>query len=158
LTLHKRPHFPSRTPHRTPQHSPARSISLWSKTTTCLPPPLPVRRGLHPLSDVVDILTSLRPEQDTPAKYTPTSPSMGERLKFFTINAQKAGANSPSLTDLVTLLDQQSPDFLLIKETPMHPHSGALLHVLRNREYRVHHHPSNASFHPDGLPEARLPA
>jgi hypothetical protein len=40
----------------------------------------------------------------------------------------------------------------------MHPYSGALLHVLRNREYRVHHHPANAPFHPDNLPEARLPA
>ena len=39
----------------------------------------------------------------------------------------------------------------------MHPHCGALLHVLRNREYRVHYHPVNAPFHPDGLPEARLP-
>ncbi len=39
----------------------------------------------------------------------------------------------------------------------MHPHSGALLHVLRNMEYRVHHHPANAPFYPEGLPEARLP-
>ncbi len=40
----------------------------------------------------------------------------------------------------------------------MYPHSGALLHVLRNREYGVHHHPSQAPFHPEGLSEARLPA
>jgi len=39
----------------------------------------------------------------------------------------------------------------------MHPHSGALFHSLRNRGYRVNHYPSNASFQPDGLPEARLP-
>jgi len=39
----------------------------------------------------------------------------------------------------------------------MRPHSGALLHALRDRGYRVHHHPPIASFQPGGLPEARLP-
>ena len=39
----------------------------------------------------------------------------------------------------------------------MHPHSEGLLHALRNRGYRVHYHPSNAPFQPDGLPDARLP-
>ena len=56
------------------------------------------------------------------------------------------------------MVDAHSPDFLLLTETPMHPHSGALLHALRNRGYKVHHHQVNAPFHPDGLPEARLPA
>ena len=40
----------------------------------------------------------------------------------------------------------------------MHPHNGALLHVLCNREYRIHHHSVRAPFHPNGLPEAWLPS
>jgi hypothetical protein len=40
------------------------------------------------------------------------------------IKTQKAGANSPSLVDIGTMLDQQSPDFLFLTETPMHPHHG----------------------------------
>ncbi len=80
----------------------------------------------------------------------------GVELKFLTINAQKAGANNPSLANIATMLDQHSPDILLLTETPLPPHSGALLHVLRNRGYRIHHHPPNAPFQPDGLPEARV--
>jgi hypothetical protein len=74
----------------------------------------------------------------------------GDGLKFLTINAQKAGGNNPSLVDIVTMLDQHSPDFLFLAETPMHPHSGALIHALRNIDYIIHHHMSNASFQPDG--------
>ena len=77
-------------------------------------------------------------------------------LRFLTINAKKAGANSPSLVDVITMLEQNSSDFLLLTETPLSPHRGALLQSLRNRGYGVHHHPSNAPFQPDGLPEARL--
>ncbi len=54
------------------------------------------------------------------------------------------------------MIDQHSPDLFFLTETPMHPHSGALIHALRNRGYKVHHHPSNAPFQPDGLLEARL--
>ena len=63
------------------------------------------------------------------------------------------------MVDVITMLDKKSPDFLLLTETPLPPppHSGALLQALRNRGYKVHHHPSNAPFQPDGLPEARLP-
>jgi hypothetical protein len=55
------------------------------------------------------------------------------------------------------MMDQHSPDFPLLTETPTHPHSGAPIHALRDRGYRIHHHPSNAPFQQDGLPEARLP-
>ena len=106
--------------------------------------------------DAADLPTP--PKQTTTANRTLVPSLPRARLKFITINAQKAGANSPSLTDIVTQLDQHFPCFLLLTETHMHPHNGALLHVLRNREYRVHHHPANAPFHPDELPEARLPA
>ena len=40
-------------------------------------------------------------------------------LTFITINAQKAGAQSPSLSDIVTMLDDHSPDILLLTETPI---------------------------------------
>jgi len=39
----------------------------------------------------------------------------------------------------------------------MHPHSGTLIHALRNRGYKIHHHSTNAPFQPDSLPEAHLP-
>ena len=55
------------------------------------------------------------------------------------------------------MLDHHSLDFLFFIEIPMHPHSRTLLHTLRNRVYKAHHHPSNAPGQPDGLPEARLP-
>ena len=42
-------------------------------------------------------------------------------MRFLTINAQKASANSPSLADLVTMVDTHSSDFLLLTKTPMHP-------------------------------------
>ena len=76
---------------------------------------------------------------------------MVAELRFLAINAQKAGANSPSLVDIIPMLDNHSPDFLLLTETPLHPHSGALLHALRNRGYKIHHHPTNAPFQPEGL-------
>ncbi len=47
--------------------------------------------------------------------------------------------------------------FLFLVETPMHPHSGTLLHTIRSWGYKTHRHPFNASSQPDGLPEARLP-
>jgi hypothetical protein len=85
------------------------------------------------------------------------SPSTAVGLKFLTTNAQKLGANRPSLVGIITMLDQHSRDFFFLRQTPIHPHIGTLLHTLRNREYTIHHHPSNAPSPPDGLPEARLP-
>ncbi len=41
-------------------------------------------------------------------------------LTFLTLNAQKAGANSPSIADVITMLDNHSPDILFITETPLH--------------------------------------
>jgi hypothetical protein len=54
-------------------------------------------------------------------------------------------------------MDLNTPDFLLLTETPPLPHSGALKHTLRNRGYNIHSHPVNAPTPPDTLPEARLP-
>jgi len=72
--------------------------------------------------------------------------SMAVELSFFTINAQNAGANNPSLVDIIAMSYHHSMVFLLLIETPLSPHSGALLHALRNRVYRIHHHSSNAPF------------
>jgi len=79
-------------------------------------------------------------------------------LTLLTINAQKARANSPSLADIVTMLDDHSPDILFLTETPHHTRSGALKQVLRNRDYCTHYHPANAPSPPDLIPEARIPA
>jgi hypothetical protein len=89
----------------------------------------------------------------TPSSAHPTDPE----LTFLTLNAQKAGANSPSLTDIVTVSDLFTLDFLLLVETPLYQHSGTPTHALRNRGYSSHYHPSNAPFQTDVLPEARLP-
>ncbi len=67
------------------------------------------------------------------------------------------GTNSPSLTDMVTLLDRHTPDVLLLTETPTLPLQGALTQVLCNRGYKTHYHPVNAPSPMDTLPEARLP-
>jgi hypothetical protein len=75
---------------------------------------------------------ALTPDQPT------TSTGTAVELKFLTIDVQKAGTNSPSLTDIMTMVDQHSPDFLLLKEIPLAPHSGALREALRNRGYRIH--------------------
>ena len=79
-------------------------------------------------------------------------------LTLLTINAQKAGTNSPSLSDIVTMIDEQLPDVLFITETPCHTRSGALQAVLRNRGFALHYNPANAPSSPDTLPEARIPA
>ena len=105
-------------------------------------------------SDLADIPTSPRTDRDTSPSHTSAPLSTVERLKFLTINAQKAGANSPFLVIIVTMLDQHSPDFLFLTETPMHPHSGALLIALRNRGQGIHHHPSNVPFHRNTKPGA----
>ena len=95
-----------------------------------------------------------RPE-DTP--YTQGT-SISEGIFFFTLNAQKMGPNSPSLVDIVSLLDSHTPDFLLFTETPLLSNNGALTHILRNRGYTIHYHPTNSAPSPPGtIPEARLP-
>ncbi len=43
-----------------------------------------------------------------------TAPPTATNLTLLTINAQKAGANSPSLSDVVTMLDDLSPDILFL--------------------------------------------
>ncbi len=58
---------------------------------------------------------------------------------------------------VVTLLDQHSPDILLLTETPLQVYSGPLTHALRNRGCKIHHNPSNSPSQPDVLLEARLP-
>ncbi len=67
------------------------------------------------------------------------------------------GHQSPSLTDMVTLLDLRTPNIFLLTETPMHPHQGALARVLNQRGYKIHYHAINAPSPPGILPEARLP-
>ena len=86
------------------------------------------------------------------------APPTATELTLLTINEQKAVANSPSLSDIVTMLNDHSPDILFLTETPLHTRSGALTHVLRNREYCIHYHPANAPSPPDIIPEARIPA
>ena len=88
----------------------------------------------------------------TPCTAQPADPE----LTLLILNAQKARANISSLTDIITVLDQHTPDFLFLTEIPLHPHSGALTHALRNRGFSLHYHPSNAPSQPDVLPEARL--
>ena len=80
-----------------------------------------------------------------------------ERLSFLTLNAQKAGSNNPSLTDIVYISDLHTPDFLLLTETPLLPKNGALTHILRNGGYKIHYNSINAPSPPGPLPEARLP-
>jgi hypothetical protein len=90
------------------------------------------------------------------ASTCPTQPvDLG--LTFLTLNAQKAGSKSPFMTDIITAMDRHTPDFLYLTETPLHSHSCALIYTLRNRDYRLHYCPSNASPQQDALPEARLP-
>ena len=78
-------------------------------------------------------------------------------ITILTINTQKMGTNSPSLTDMITLLDQHTPGVLLLTETPPIPHQGALNQVLRNRGYKTHYHTVHTPSPKDKLPEARLP-
>ncbi len=61
---------------------------------------------------------------DTVRPPDPVSP-VDTVISFLTINAQNAGANSPSLADIVTMLDDHSPDIIFLPETPLHTHNGA---------------------------------
>ncbi len=57
---------------------------------------------------------------DTPGGATLLSvvASTNTSLTLLTITAQKAGPNSPSLLDIVTILDEHNPDVLFLTETP----------------------------------------
>jgi hypothetical protein len=61
----------------------------------------------------------------TPDHYTASTTTTVE-LKILTINGQKAEANSPSMVDIITMLDYHAPDFLLLTKTWLPPHSGLL--------------------------------
>ena len=73
---------------------------------------------ITPPSDFVDLPASPRTDRTTTIGHSTASPSTVVDFKFLTINAQKAGANNPSLVDIFGSLDQNSPDFLLLTETP----------------------------------------
>jgi len=89
--------------------------------------------GITHSSDLDGLPTSIRTDRGTNPGHAPAFSSTVEGLKFLTINTQKAGANIPSLIDNVTMLDQHSPNLLFLTKNPLHPHSGALPHALRNR-------------------------
>ena len=103
------------------------------------PPPLtpPAGTGVHP--------------------HLPAPPPPMTEKTILTLNTQKMEKNSPSLTYIVTLLDQHTPDVLLLTETPSLHRQEALTHVLCNKGYKTHYHPVNALSPKDTLPEARLP-
>jgi hypothetical protein len=103
------------------------------------------------------------PEGEIKGRATPSAlplsqgPLPLETLSFLTLNVQKTGSTNPSLSDIVSLLDLHTPDFLVLTETPSLPYNGALTQVLRNMEYNIHYNPVHAPTPPDTLPEARLP-
>ncbi len=106
-----------------------------------------------------DTMTTPKRAQD-PAERSQSlvaASSTATNLTLLTINVQKVGANSPSLADVVAMLDGHSPDILFLTETPLHIRGGALTHVFRNRGYRMHYHPANVPSPPNALPEARIP-
>ena len=92
-------------------------------------------------------------------RYPPPPPYLKEappktKISILTLNTQNGRYNSPSLTDMVTILDLHSPDILLLTETPMHPHQGALTHVFSNKGYKTHYNLVNSPSPKDTLPEA----
>ena len=51
------------------------------------------------------------------------------------LNKQKAGSHNPSLWDIISVIDRNIPDFLLLAETPSYPRNMAMSQTMRNREY-----------------------
>jgi len=92
----------------------------WATQNTAPPPEVS-----HPLY-------ALPPGTDTHLLQPTVAPPTTE-ISILTLNTHNAGYNSPSLTDMVTLLDLHTPDILLPTETPMHLHQGALTQFLHNR-------------------------
>jgi len=99
------------------------------------------------------------PEEKVLSAETPQTQRVlpSELLSFFNINVQQSGPNKPSLTDIVSVWDLQTPDFILLTETPLRPKHDALTHTLRNRGYKIHYQSVNAPTPRDTLPEVRLP-
>jgi len=52
-----------------------------------------------------------------------------EQLFSLALHVRKAGLNNPSLVDIVSLLNLRTPYFILLKETPLLPNSGATTHI-----------------------------
>ena len=61
-----------------------------------------------------------------PVQLPDTASTVDTVLTFLTIHAQKAGANSPSLAHVITMLNDHSPDILFVTEAPLHTHSTGL--------------------------------
>jgi len=55
--------------------------------------------------------------------HTPTLPPSETELVILTLNTQKVGINSPSLTDMVTLLDRHTPRTLSYSQKPHCTHN-----------------------------------
>ena len=67
---------------------------------------------------------------------SPLPPGWGDcPLSLATLNVCKAGPHSPSLTDLHTLIEVESPDVLMLSETPYQGSSHALTGLLRRMGY-----------------------
>ena len=116
--------------------------------------PLPHTRTLSEGPDETPP-TTLEPSPNsglppTPAaEHTPGQPREEEttphtELIFLTHNTPKMGNITSSLTGMGTMIDLHTPDFLLLTETPMLPHHGALTQVIHNRGYKIHYHQGNA--------------
>ena len=92
---------------------------------------------LAPQTRVVHLTSQGTPQ--TPGTDTPPGDASSANssaytlLTFLTLNAQKAGANSPSLADFATLLDNNNPGVLFLTEAPPHSRSEPWTHLLRNR-------------------------
>ena len=155
------PHSPPGSPH--PEEEPISPTYGLTPTPTGQPPQ---KERDHNMTHISESPTQRDISLPPPGEFNTTGGtsipnavlSTNTTLTFLTVNAQKAGPNSPSLMDIVTTLDEHSPDFLFLTETPQHNRSGALAHVLRNRGFRIHYHPANSPSPPDTLPEARTPA
>jgi hypothetical protein len=155
------PHSPSGSP------SPEDELMAFIDEQPSTPSGKSARQGMGPIEASPfagpthkDILTSPHGEPVTTGHTLPPTvvPPTATILIFLTIDAQKAGSNSPSFSDIVTILDDHFPDILFFTETPLHTRNGALLHVLRNRGYHIYYHPANVPSRPGTLPEARIPA
>ena len=110
------PHFPPGSPpHLRPSPSLPDSCSHLSNS------PKADKEWITPPCKPDGLPTAPRIDRDPTHGHAPASPSTVEGFKFLTINTQNAGANSPSLVGIVTMLGQHSPDFLFLAETSIAP-------------------------------------